>query len=310
MEEETQMTKVAFLGLGRMGLPMARNLVRAGHDLTVWNRSAEKAELFAADHGATAARTPSEAVAGADVVITMLADDQALLDAYTGQDGAAQALGAGARAIDMGTVSPETIHQLHALLADRGVAFIDAPVSGSVAAATAGTLTIMAAGARDAVDACHGVLSDLGDPVLYMGESGAGSAMKLAVNSVVHSLNGAVSEALVLAERAGIERTKAYSVFLNSAISAPFVGYREEAFVRPGEVPVAFRMELAAKDLRLALALAAQVGADLPQTRANLDVLGSAVEAGYGDADETGLAEYLRQQAATVGSETTAGGNQ
>jgi 3-hydroxyisobutyrate dehydrogenase-like beta-hydroxyacid dehydrogenase len=131
-----------------------------------------------------------------------------------------------------------------------------------------------------------------------MGDSGAGSAMKLAVNAVVHSLNGAVSEALVLAERAGIERTKAYSVFLNSAISAPFVGYRQAAFERPGEVPVAFRMELAAKDLRLALALAADVGATLPQTRTNLELLSEALVAGFGDNDESGLAEYLRKRTA------------
>lgn len=292
------MTKVAFLGLGRMGLPMAVNLTRAGHDLAVWNRSTEKADRFAVEHGARAAGTPYDAASGADVVITMLADDQALLDAYLGEDGAAGALSAQAKAIDMGTVSPETVARLHSALAERGVAFIDAPVSGSVAAATAGSLTIMAAGEHEAVEECRGILSDLGDPVLYMGESGAGSAMKLAVNSIVHSLNGAVSEALVLAERSGIERTKAYSVFLNSAISAPFVGYRQDAFERPGEIPVGFRMELAAKDLRLALALATKVGADLPQTRTNLELLGKAVEAGFGDVDETGLAQYLREQAA------------
>jgi 3-hydroxyisobutyrate dehydrogenase-like beta-hydroxyacid dehydrogenase len=292
------MTKVAFLGLGRMGLPMAVNLTRAGHDLAVWNRSTEKADRFAGEHGARAARTPYDAASGADVVITMLADDQALLDAYLGEDGAAGALSAQAKAIDMGTVSPETVARLHSALAERGVDFIDAPVSGSVAAATAGSLTIMAAGEHEAVEECRAILSDLGDPVLYMGESGAGSAMKLAVNSIVHSLNGAVSEALVLAERSGIERTKAYSVFLNSAISAPFVGYRQDAFERPGEIPVGFRMELAAKDLRLALALATKVGADLPQTRTNLELLGKAVEAGFGDVDETGLAQYLREQAA------------
>lgn len=277
---------------------MAYNLTRAGHDLTVWNRTREKADEFAAQHGARAATTPFDAAGGVDVVITMLADDQALLDAYLGADGAARAIGAGVKAIDMGTVSPETVRRLHATLGAQGVAFVDAPVLGSVAAATARSLTILAAGQRQAVEECWAILSDLGSPVLYMGDAGAGSAMKLAVNSVVHSLNGALSEALVLAERAGIERTKAYSVFLESGISAPFVRYRQEAFERPGEIPVAFRMELAAKDLRLALALGAKVGADLPQTRANLTVLGKAVEAGFGDVDESGLADYLRRRAA------------
>jgi 3-hydroxyisobutyrate dehydrogenase-like beta-hydroxyacid dehydrogenase len=303
------MTKIAFLGLGRMGLPMATNLAGAGHDVTVWNRSREKADAFAARHRAQVAATPQAAVRGTDVVISMLADDHALLEAYTGEAGALNALSTGALAIDMGTVSPDTVSHLRLLLADKGVDFIDAPVSGSVAAATAGNLTIMAAGEADAVERGREVLLTLGDPVLYIGDSGAGSAMKLVVNSILHSLNQAVSEALVLAERAGIARSTAYSVFVNSAVSAPFVGYRREAFERPGEVPVAFRLELAAKDLRLALALADRVGAELPQTRINLDVLTAAVAAGFGEADETGVAQYLREIPRTPGEGMTSLGD-
>jgi 3-hydroxyisobutyrate dehydrogenase-like beta-hydroxyacid dehydrogenase len=118
--------------------------------------------------------------------------------------------------------------------------------------------------------------------------------MKLAVNAIVHSLNQAVSEALVLAERAGIERARAYEVFAESAVAAPFVRYKRDAYLRPGELPVGFSLELAAKDLRLALALAGDVGADLPQTRVNLAVLDDAVTAGYGSADESAVAEHLR----------------
>ncbi|GAA1007939.1 3-hydroxyisobutyrate dehydrogenase [Acrocarpospora pleiomorpha] len=288
------MTKIAFLGLGRMGLPMAGNLAADGYELTVWNRSPAKAEDFAAQHRARAAATPYDAVSGADVVITMLADDRAVLDAYTGEGGALEAMSEGTLAFDMGTVSPDTVGRLRSLLGGRGVDFVDAPVSGSVTAAAARSLTIMAAGDADAVHRGREVLSSLGDPVLYLGESGAGSAMKLVVNTIVHSLNQAVSEALVLAERAGIERSTAYSVFLNSAVSAPFMQYRREAFERPGEVPVAFRLELAAKDLRLALELADKVGAELPQARVNREVLGAAMAAGFGDADESAVAQYLR----------------
>jgi 3-hydroxyisobutyrate dehydrogenase-like beta-hydroxyacid dehydrogenase len=288
------MTKVAFLGLGRMGLPMATNLARAGLALSVWNRSAEKPAQFAADHGATAAPTPAAAAAGADVIVTMLADDRALLDVYEGEQGVLSSIRPGTLAIDMGTVSPQTIAHLHQVVIGKGARFVDAPVSGSVSAATAGSLTIMAAGEPEAVAAARPVLEHLGDQVLHLGPSGAGSAMKLAVNLIVHSLNGAVSEALVLAERAGIDRAAAYGVFANSAVAAPFVQYRREAFERPGEVPVAFRLELAAKDLRLALALAGEVGARLPQTRTNIDVLAQAVAAGYADDDESALAQYLR----------------
>jgi 3-hydroxyisobutyrate dehydrogenase-like beta-hydroxyacid dehydrogenase len=288
------MMSVAFLGLGRMGLPMAANLASAGHELTVWNRTPDKAARFASEHGARTAATPAEAVANSEVVITMLADDLALLDAYTGEGGALAALRPGTLAVDMATVSPDTIAELGRLLGERRVDLVDAPVSGSVAAATAGSLTIMAAGKPEAVERATKVLAALGSRIIAMGPSGSGSSMKLAVNAIVHSLNQAVAEALVLAERAGIERTRAYEVFANSAVAAPFVLYRREAYERPGEVPVTFRLELAAKDLRLALALAEEVGADLPQTRTNLAVLDEAVAAGFGQDDESGVAQHLR----------------
>lgn len=196
----------------------------------------------------------------------------------------------------MSTVSPETVLKLARQVDKAGCAMLDAPVSGSVAAATAGTLTIMAAGDKTAVDLARSVLDAMGSSVVHMGDSGRGSTMKLCVNAIVHSLNGAVSEALVLAERSGIERTQAYAVFLNSAVAAPFVQYRQEAFEKPGEVPVAFRLELAAKDLRLALEAAQRVDAKLPQTNAKLEQLTKAAAAGYGDLDESGLAEYLRDR--------------
>lgn len=288
------MTNVAFLGLGRMGLPMAVNLTKAGHDVTVWNRTASKADDFATENGARSAATPREAAAAADVVVTMLADDATLTAAHHGPDGIQAGVRAGSVVIDMSTVSPETIVALAAELDTLGCTLIDAPVSGSVAAATAASLTIMAGGTSDAVERARPVLEAMGSTVVHLGESGRGSVMKLCVNAIVHSLNGAVSEALVLAERSGIPRERAYSIFMNSAVAAPFVHYRQEAFEKPGEVPVAFRLELAAKDLRLANEAAARAGAQLPQTATNLAVLEQAVEAGYADLDESGLAEYFR----------------
>lgn len=288
------MTRIAFLGLGRMGLPMAANLAAAGHELTVWNRTPAKTQRFATEHGARAAGTPAGAVADSDVVITMLADDAALLDAWTGKDGALETVRPGTLAIDMATVAPGTIADLRRRLAGREVSLVDAPVSGSVPAATAATLMIMAAGDPDAVERATPVLSAMGDRIVRLGGSGAGSSMKLAVNAIVHSLNQAVSEALVFAERAGIDRAVAYDVFADSAVAAPFVRYKRDAYLRPGELPVGFSLELAGKDLRLALALAAEVGAELPQTRANLAVLDAAAGAGYGSADESAVAEHLR----------------
>jgi 3-hydroxyisobutyrate dehydrogenase len=180
---------VAFLGLGRMGRPMAANLVRRGHDLVVWNRTASTATAFVAEHGGRAAPTPSEAVRNADVVISMMADDDALLDTYLGLGEGLTSLRDGALVVDMSTISPATVATLSHALADREIELVDAPVSGSVAAATAATLTIMAGGNAEAVERARPVLSDLGTPVLALGPSGSGSAMKLAVNAVLHSLS-------------------------------------------------------------------------------------------------------------------------
>ena len=288
------MTRIAFLGLGRMGAPMAANLVKAGYPVVVWNRTLEKATAFAAEHGAEAAETPARAAAQTDVVITMLADDAALAACHRDAGGILAGLKAGAVVVDMGTSSPGIVAELTRDVAARGGRFVDAPVSGSVAAATDAALTILAAGPVDAVEAVRPVLAAMGKKVFHLGESGNGSAMKLAVNTVVHGLNCALAEALVLAERSGIARADAYEVFLNSAIAAPFVHYRQEAFERPGGVPVAFRMVLAGKDLRLAQELAAALGAVLPQAARNQDIFARAIAAGYGEHDESAVADYLR----------------
>lgn len=297
------MSRVAFLGLGRMGGPMAVNLARVGHELTVWNRTEAKAVDFAREYGAKSASTPREAVDGATFVVTMLSDDEALQQAYHGDEGVLAGLTDGAVAVDMSTVSPETIIALAVEVTAAGGSLVDAPVSGSVAAATSGSLTIMAAGDELAVDRARSVLGNMGDPVIYLGASGRGSIMKLCVNAIVHSLNGAVSESLVLAERCGIDRLQAYAVFLNSAVAAPFVQYRQAAFETPGDVPVAFRLELAAKDLRLALEAADRANTQMPQTQLNLDVLNRAVDAGYGALDESGVAEFFRASGATSTTE-------
>lgn len=300
------MTRVAFLGLGRMGRPMAANLVAAGHDVVVWNRTGATAETFVAEHGGTSAPTPARAVHGAEVVVTMLADDAALLETHLGADGVLSGLaeaGPGVVAVDMSTVAPDTVARLAEHLRAAGHALVDAPVSGSVPAATAATLTIMAAGDDDAVEQALPVLRSLGSTVVRVGAGGAGSTMKLALNTVLHGLNAGVSEALVLAERAGIGRSAAYDVLVASAVAAPFVHYKRAAFEEPDATPAGFLLRLAAKDLRLALELGERFGSALPQTRANLAALEEAAAAGYAERDESALAEFLRA-GAPAGSPT------
>jgi 3-hydroxyisobutyrate dehydrogenase-like beta-hydroxyacid dehydrogenase len=235
-----------------------------------------------------------ETVSDADVVISMLADDAAVVAAHVGPEGTFSAVRRGAVVVDMSTIAVATAKSLAQEASQRGLTFLDAPVSGSVAAATDGALTIMVGGPTIAVDKVRPVLESMGKNVIHLGSSGSGAAMKLSVNTVVHLLNGAVSEALVLAERSGIAREAAYEVFRSSAIAAPFVHYRQAAFEHPQDTPVAFRLTLAAKDLRNALALADQVRARLPHARGALEILEKAENAGFADHDESAVAEYLR----------------
>ena len=289
-------TTVGFIGLGSMGLPMAANIAAAGFPLVVWNRTASKSGTLATGSGARVAASPAALAAQADVVITMVSDGDVLLDLYTGSGALAGSLRPGTVCVDMSTISPGQAVELASHIDDAGSSFVDAPVSGSVALAEAGTLTIMAGGENRHVDAVRPVLEAMSARIFHMGPAGSGATIKLAVNSIVYGLGQAVSEALVLAEAAGIERARAYEVFANSAIAAPFVQYRREAFLKPGQIPVAFRMVLARKDLDLALELAGRVGAALPQSALNRTVIAEAIGAGFGDHDMSAVAEYLRSE--------------
>ena len=290
----SSMTRVAFFGLGRMGAPMAANIARAGFPVVVYNRTRSKAESLAAEHGMSVADSPKAAAADADVLITMLADEASVQAVYEGELGALSGMRSGAVAVDMGTTGPQGVARLAAQVAQRGGSLVDAPVSGSTAAATAGTLTILAGGEDSALDAVDAVLRSVGSTVYRMGCSGSGAIMKLAVNNVIYGLGQAISESLVLAERSGLDRALAYEVFMNSAVAAPMVKYRRDAFVQPEDTPAAFAMSLAAKDLRLIQALADEVGAPMPQAAVNHDVLDEAIQRGLGDQDMAAVAVHLR----------------
>jgi 3-hydroxyisobutyrate dehydrogenase-like beta-hydroxyacid dehydrogenase len=286
--------RVGFAGLGRMGALMARNLARAGLLAAVYNRTGAVADELARDVGAESCATPAALAARSNVLITMLADEHASTELYGGADGFLAALLPGTVAVEMGTVSVGHVGRLAQLVGEHGGVLLDAPVSGSVAMAEAGTLTLLVGGPEAAADRIAPVLEALGSTVLHLGATGTGAAMKLAVNTVVYGLNEALSEGLVLAERSGISRGRAYAALVSSAAAAPFVRYRRAAFERPAETPVAFRLALAEKDLELILGLARDVGAELPQARLNAEVLRRADAAGFAEADVSAVAEYLR----------------
>ena len=270
---------------------MVGTLRRAGFDVVAWNRDRGKCHAVAHTSGAEVAEGAAEAASAADVAITSLADDAAVEAVYAD---AVEGFHAGQVVLEMSTIAPETVRKVARSVQGRGATMLDAPVSGSVPVVERGELLIMVGGDPDALERARPVLEALSSTIIHVGELGTGATMKLAVNALVHGLAVALSESLVLAERAGVERTTAYEVFASGAAAAPFVLYKRAAFERPDETPVAFSLELVAKDLDLILALAQRVGAPMPQADTNRDEVRSALAAGMGKRDMSALAGYLR----------------
>ena len=270
---------------------MVGTLRREGFDVVVWNRDRAKAHDVAGASGAELAASPNEALASAGVAITSLADDAAVEDVYAD---AAEGFRPSQVVLEMSTIAPQTVLGIASQVQARGATLLDSPVSGSVPVVERGELLIMVGGDADALERARQVLEALSAKVIHVGDLGAGATMKLAVNALVHGLGVALAESLVLAERAGVERSTAYEVFASGAAAAPFVLYKRAAFERPDETPVAFRMDLVAKDLDLILALAERVRAPMPQSESNRDEIRSALAAGMGERDMSALAEYLR----------------
>jgi 3-hydroxyisobutyrate dehydrogenase-like beta-hydroxyacid dehydrogenase len=286
----------AVLGTGRMGSAMAERLATQGVEVILFNRTADRATALADKIGASVATTPAEAASRADVVITMVADDAAVHDQFDGPDGIAAGIRAGSVAVDMSTVLPDTIRAVAPAIRARGAGILDGPVSGSVTSARAGELTIMVGGEADDLERARPILECLARKVFHLGPLGTGAVMKLAVNTLIFGLNGAVAEGLVLAERNGIDRTLAYEVLASSAAGAPMVGYKRANFVEPDTTPVAFSLALADKDLRLIRELAETSDTSMPQATVNLDTIQAAERSMGEHLDFSMVASHLRQE--------------
>lgn len=286
------MTRVGVAGLGRMGVPMASNIADAGFALALWNRSVEKAETLARATGATVCDTPRALAEATDVVITMLADDEASVAVHHGDDGLFAANGGAAHFLEMGTLRPAHVVQLAADAAPRIV--IDAPVSGSIDAARSAQLMIMVGADEPAIEPVRPVLEALSREILTFGSTGAGATMKLAVNMLIHGLNQTVAEAIILAEAAGITPTDAYRAMERSAAAAPMLQYRKSQYLDRAASPVSFALSLARKDVALALDLGSELEIPMPQARQNLVQLRAAEAAGFGSRDMGAILDYLR----------------
>jgi 3-hydroxyisobutyrate dehydrogenase-like beta-hydroxyacid dehydrogenase len=290
------MARIAFLGLGAMGTPMAARLIQAGHQLTVWNRTRSRAEPF--HDSARIADSPAEAARDAHAVITMLATPEALHEVLFGDQGVTSAVQPGTLLIDMSTVGPDHVLQVAARLGDR-VAFVDAPVLGSVSNAADGTLRIFV-GASEAVFArCRELLAPMGTPT-HLGPTGAGAAMKLVANSTLAGLMGLVGEALALADGFGLDQERAVGALLDSPIG-PALSRKLDKIQADRYTP-SFKLSLMHKDLRLILEAAQRRGVALRLVQDAAGWIEEADQQGLGGLDYSAVVARIRGRPATGSS--------
>jgi 3-hydroxyisobutyrate dehydrogenase/2-hydroxy-3-oxopropionate reductase len=268
--------KVAVIGLGGMGSRIARRLLDADNELTVWNRTREKAEAL----GVPVAASPAEAARTADVVITMVADPPALQAVTEGPDGVAAGAGADTTVIEMSTVGPAAIERLASVLS---APLLDAPVLGSLSEAESGTLSIFVGGDETVFESRRELLEVLGKPI-YVGPSGSGAAAKLVANSTLITVIGALGEALALADSLGLAREKAFEVLATTALAAQ--AERRRLALESHDYPPRFPLRLARKDADLI----AELGLDLRLTEAGRSWL---AEAGDGEQDYSAVLERI-----------------
>jgi 2-hydroxy-3-oxopropionate reductase len=289
--------RIGVIGLGIMGAPMARNLLRAGHTLVVMRRTRARADALAAE-GATLADSPAAVARAVEAVVTMLPDTPDVQAVIAGPDGVLAGAAPGLLAIDMSTISPRVARELAAQAARAGVTLLDAPVSGGEQGAVAATLSIMVGGERAAFERAAPIFAALGRQVTYMGGPGQGQMTKL-VNQVVGATTlAAVAEGVLLATRAGLDGAAMVQAVGAGAASSWMLAEQAPRMQRRDFAP-GFMIRLQQKDLRLALAAAAEVGVPLPAT-ALVHQLFAAVEAHGGGA--------LGTQALVTALEALAGG--
>lgn len=299
------MAKIGFLGLGRMGFPMAANLIATGHAVRVYDPGAG-VTARARDAGWTTASTISEAVAGAEFVMSMVPTGRHVLDIFTGAHGAFAQMAKGSMAIDCSTIAPDDAHRLHAEGRARGIAVLDAPVSGGVMGAEAGTLTFMVGGEAADLERARGVLEGMGRRIFHAGEAGGGQAAKLCNNLLAGISMIAVSEAFALARQLGLDARKMQEI---SAVSSGGCFSLTNYPPVPGLLPNVpssrnyhngFASQLMLKDLRLAQETAQQSGTPLPLGGLAAALYGMFCKAGHGELDYSAIIKLIEGEAATV----------
>lgn len=287
--------KVGFIGLGIMGKPMAKNLLEAGHELVVYNRTTEKAEELAGD-GATVAGSPKEVAEQSDVIITMLPDSPQVEEVLAGEGGILEGIREGSLIVDMSTISPVVTKELAAKAGEHGASMLDAPVSGGDVGAIDGTLSIMVGGSEADFERAGPLFEAMGKTITHVGEVGAGQVVKAANQIVVALTIEAVSEALVLGSKAGVDPAKILDVLGGGLAGNKVMEVKREKMLGHSFDP-GFKIELHHKDLGIALATGREYGVSLPVTAVVDQMLEALKAKGRGDRDHSAILTLIEEQA-------------
>jgi glyoxylate/succinic semialdehyde reductase len=285
--------KIGFVGLGIMGSAMAANLLKAGYQVTVWNRSEEKYAPLT-ELGAMVAQSPRAVAEGSDIVIAMMATPAAVVAVRDGAAGIIAGLVPGRGYVDMSTVDAETSLESFRLAHEKGALFLEAPVAGSRKPAEDATLTIMAAGDQQLYDTALPVLEKMGKKILFLGETGQAVRMKLANNLIMCGMLTALCEGIALASGSGLDTAQLLEVLDSGAVANPMFRLKGPQIAANRDFPVAFPLKHMQKDLRLALRLAEEIGQPLFATATINELYKKALAEGLGDDDFAAVRRVIR----------------
>jgi len=284
---------VAFIGMGTMGAAMALNILKAGHPVTVHNRSRDREEPLSRA-GARRAASPKEAAREAEIVITCVSDTPDVEAVVLGENGIIQGAKAGAIVVDMSTISPSATRRMADRLAEKGIRMLDGPVSGGSEGAQKGTLTIMVGGEAEAVAQAMPVLSAMGKSITHVGPCGAGQLTKAINQVIISGVYLAVAEGMALGLKAGVDMEKVVQALAGGAAGSWVLNYRAANMIK-NEYPLGFRVRLHRKDLAIAMETARELGVFLPVTALVEQIENGLIATGFGDEDVSAVARTIRK---------------
>ncbi|MFN8593211.1 MAG: NAD(P)-dependent oxidoreductase [Thermomicrobiales bacterium] len=293
---------VGIAGLGRMGQPIAANIARAGLATMVWNRTRERAEPLIA-LGAEIAPTPRDLAARCDIVLTSLADPAAVESVYLGDNGLLAGTRPGTVLADLSTVAPDLSRRLASAANERGAAFLDAPVAGSIKAAAEGQIGVMVGGNFAAFERCQPVFEVISKASFYLGQSGNGATMKLVSNAILATMVQALAEGVALGEKAGIAASDIFAVLAASSAAAPVINAKAVTVSERNYAPAAFTLALMQKDLWLVRSLANELAVPMPATAIAHDMVLAANATGKRALDFSAVALLMEELAGVRESE-------